>query len=249
MHTHLNATITSGAKTHNHLNHNSGYKICGFPASTQHRHMCSVDTKGSHTHDIQISFNGADLGSPDWWNHTHTITIVTESNSTVGNHTHIESHDQGECDACAGLPHTPPDTTSGATVDTHSDHTIIFSTGVAEHVLGTPDNHTHPILDNTGNGGNHTHSTAGIAAQVCAKAISHTHTLSQWISGAHLHSVTGNSGSGGEAAVTVRGYSKAYILLLPIAVILKVRENVQKKEKRKKAYASTLSKIPQKARS
>jgi len=84
-HTHASVTVTSSSTDHSHgVTH--PYTNCGVGVT--HRHTNTTDLANLHSHpNVVLSFGEAALGSPNWWEHTHPITLVS-MDAAGGSHAH-----------------------------------------------------------------------------------------------------------------------------------------------------------------
>ena len=197
-HTHPDATVTSGLKSHKHADKTSQVLSCAGDRFT-HYHSVLVWYADSHAHDFTVSFAASNLGTP-WDNHTHVCSATLVTNGGAA-HVHGDEGLEDFCDydGCLDNPHAHAGSDSASGGAAHNDHTITFSTGTAS---GTPEAHTHSFSNNSESGGSHAHSSVGslIANNTCYRGYNHGHTVSgTLVSITHFHAVSGTSGSGGEA--------------------------------------------------
>jgi len=203
-HTHANVTVTSSTTSHGD-SVATGNIICGASCSAYgHSHTATLGTADSHTHSVTLSFGSANLGSPNWYEHTHSVAMVTcGSGGTIHTHTLPASTTANYCLIC-GRTHTHSHgvgTLSVSSVDDSHTHTLLLNqvTGNA-YSSQTPDSHQHPFSTGTTSYQDATHPTSGqTAAATCYKGCSHTQPyFSQTDGSSHQHTLAGDSGYGGE---------------------------------------------------
>jgi hypothetical protein len=207
-HTHLNATITSTSTTHDHEVETVYYTVsnkCGYSGAANHSHKITTNVQDAHTHSIVVSFGSANLGSPNWYEHVHSISLVSEGNGGAS-HQHGGTVTNNKCSACSPATnhaHAIGTILTSAGGGAHSDHTVSGNTNNAD-VGGTAESHVHPFSITLGYGGDHSHdSWAGTSASGnCVRGYAHTHNAPSVATDSitHTHSLLGNSGVGGEAA-------------------------------------------------
>ena len=206
-HTHPNVTVTSTSTSHDHEVETVYYTVsnkCGYSLAVTHSHKVTTDTQDFHSHSITVSFGSANLGSP-WYNHVHSVSLVSEA-SGGASHQHGGTLSGNKCSACSpATNHTHAIGTilTSATNDAHSDHTVSGNTNNADSG-GTQESHVHPFSITLGYGGDHSHDTWGgtSASGTCARGYAHTHNAPSVATDSitHTHSLSGNSGTGGESA-------------------------------------------------
>ena len=206
-HTHANVTLNSTTVAHDH---DPGFltSICcdgpGFPA---HNHLQFNDPANTHSHSTTVSFGAADLGSPNWWEHRHPIILVSMV-SAGGSHRHAYTNPSeasfcSRCGAARRHEHTNTDKFSGYGGAVHT-HTLPSAyTGYADP-SGTPENHVHPFNINFNFADDHSHAAVGWSDNnPCGLGYIHAHNQPSLPTAYHNHSLTGDSGSGGEAPPSI----------------------------------------------
>jgi len=232
-HTHPNATVTSSTTDHTHDQGSTPLMVCSFTGSTNHFHYVDFNTTDSHNHiDTVVSFGSANLGSPNWWEHVHAVTLSSMGNAGAA-HTHSQSDNEGSYCTLSGCKysyhwHTAANTANGGAAHTHT--IPANNTSNATQAGGTAEAHVHPFSF-TFVVYTHSHVKGAFNAGACAKGKSHTHTFTGSTTGGnHDHTANGNSGSGGEAAaagpVNLKTYNtnvKANIKTINTNVIANVK--------------------------
>lgn len=210
-HSHSNATVTSSSAGHLTDELLTVLKPCSWDSQTpNHRHTIFIDggdVTNYHTHSITVSFGAANLGSPNWWEHVHDVTLVSCTNGGIA-HTHVVNSPTtaDKCPStiygCFGLTaHTATHSlTTGSINDSHAHTLPAANTGNGS---GTAEAHTHTFSLSTVNADGHVHPVGGtMNSDQCARLKAHMHSTASFTSAAyHSHTLSGTSGSGGEAAV------------------------------------------------
>jgi hypothetical protein len=209
-HTHPNATVTSTSTSHDHnveTLYLSAAKACGY-STTTHFHIVIMNVADSHSHSITVSFGSANLGSPNWYNHVHSISLVSEGNGG-SLHVHdgtILANRCGVCSPATNHTHGIGTILTANGGGAHNDHTVSGNTGNADSG-GTAESHYHPFSLTSGDGEYHRHDNwAGTSASGnCVRGYAHTHNAPSGVTDyiAHTHLLSGNSGTGGEAIAVI----------------------------------------------
>lgn len=210
-HTHPNYTYTSSSVTHTQYV-DCVLNTCPASGATSHGHRSNLASGNSHSHSVTLSFGSASLGSPNWWEHTHSISLVT-FDSGGGSHTHtINTPSDGSgCEKYSGghycyeYVHTHGTTGlscgSGGTSHTHTIPSV--STGNSSSGQ-TPLSHSHSLSFNVNTGDSHVHGITGtLTASTCHfSASTHTHATGvNTDTKTHIHSLSGDTPLGGEAII------------------------------------------------
>jgi len=209
-HTHPNASATSSSWGHLHSELMTILKPCGWVAQTpNHQHTIFIDggdLSNYHTHLITVSFGAANLGSPNWNEHVHAVSLVS---CVAGGGAHTHSVDSPTtADKCpsttygcfALTAHTATHSlTTGSTNDSHTHTLPAANTGNGS---GTAEAHTHTFSLTTNTADGHIHVVGGtMDINQCARLKDHSHSTGSFTDSAyHYHTLSGTSGSGGEAA-------------------------------------------------
>ena len=204
-HIHSDTAMTSVSVQHQH-NPTTSFRDCG-KGYTSHYHLVNDVLGNPHTHGLTLSFAAAALGSPNWWEHKHTISLVCASGG--GAHTHAISSPvvADQCYAPLDTNHQHTHTlvdANGGVAHTHLLSSFTTLTNNADPA-GTPANHTHTFTINTQYADNHTHTISGAIANVlCGLGYNHNHAsaTNSYINHAHSGN-SGTSGSGGEGGAAV----------------------------------------------
>jgi len=209
-HTHANATVTSSTTSHLHQGATT-LTYCGNPDHDySHRHTLYYESADSHSHSVTLAFGAANLGSPNWWEHVHPITIVSMV-SGGASHTHSYTVNTapdgcfyGSCRSpVANRHYHETSQTVGSAGGAHTHTLSPVNTGNANSAQ-TPESHQHSFSVTFDEGNSHEHSLTGsVSAQVCYYGYSHTHDLATTGLATHTHTASGNSGLGGEALPVV----------------------------------------------
>jgi hypothetical protein len=174
-----------------------------------HRHTQTTYTANSHSHDCVLSFAPADLGSP-WYNHVHAITLVSIS-SAGGSHTHgLYNTSTTRCAYCVyvGLPthyHATSTALSLGYAGASHTHTLPASNTGNAYSTDTPENHRHPFNVTLNAADGHSHTVSGIFPYAtCGGGFEHGHSYTSPTSiVSHQHSLSGDTGYGGEPLLVV----------------------------------------------
>lgn len=203
-HSHDNGSYASASNSHGHTKVQTA-KYCKAINPT-HTHSGEFLNADAHTHAVVLAFASASLGSPNWWEHTHAVSLVSCGNGG-GSHNHASDLLGAQCGNC----NTPADhvhaqgTVAVANTDATHSHAFVAGgvTGNADP-SGTPAAHVHAFsitLDaNTG----HQHTVSGTyASTVCDGGFSHNHAaVSPTGQMSHTQGVSGSTPSGGESGST-----------------------------------------------
>jgi hypothetical protein len=210
-HTHPNWSGSTSSDSHTHSGLTGDTK-CGKAGATPHGHFVYFQAANAHSHTVTLAFGAANLGSP-WYNHVHSITLVTMG-SAGGAHTHtpegLSSRDGCDLEVAGEFPcldnphnHGTSQLTIGSAgaVHTHTLPTVNTDYAIS---TDTPENHRHNFSFYTNDGDSHTHTVSGsIITNYCWGGFLHTHTPPSSVSGSHRHSISGTTGYGGEPLPTV----------------------------------------------
>ena len=213
-HTHGNTDTVTRLMSHQHDAH-TGYTDCGLGST--HEHTIVFTWVEDHLHAyVVLGFENADLGVPNWWEHTHKLLLVS-MDSQGGDHVHTNPDltNPAGCahEYCNAEAYQHQHTTNIATSIGNDAHIHALPTGYETkytgNAIGTPENHYHPFSSFNCSTfySQHTHGLTGsITAISCYYKKRHTHTApSETLSGYHDHVIEGgNSGYGGEGAVVVK---------------------------------------------
>ena len=190
---------------------------CG--SGTTHRHDAGVadNVADRHFHLFTFDFAPAELGSPNWWEHKHTI-IVTAVSFSGAPHTHgiVNPTWLGNCrySGCSLNKHAHSHTLSASSGGgSHNDHPLNDPFNLTDNAAaeGTPASHRHSVYFYTGSGysfpegGSHAHGVTGsVNVGYCYLAYEHTHAGTTTTAGKHPHQFAGYwTGYGGEAPPAV----------------------------------------------
>lgn len=214
-HTHPDASFTTEkSMMGEHANGATDMKNCGVsPSSARHAHYLGLAAESIATHDhtnFTMGFAASDLGSPNWWEHTHLHTNVgSDSGGSAHTHTLVASF-YAACSVCYPNGHNHGNGTL-AVSSSGASHTHQVQTGSSYKTMNaissdTPLSHRH-VISSTGSvysttDGLHSHTLSGAPANaVCNLGYNHGHTVgTQPGSAQHPHQVmTGYTGYGGEA--------------------------------------------------
>jgi len=201
-HTHPDTSVTSSLTSHSHSVSLSKVD-CGSGAT--HGHTNTLPAADSHSHDCVLSFGVANLGSPNWYEHVHPITLSSIGAGGAA-HTHglSTSSSSSFCTLCKPTTHYHGyGTGADASAGTSHTHTLAaINTGNA-YSTDTPESHRHSFSISLDNGGLHSHAISGTPSIViCAGDYSHNHTYgTPSTSVSHAHTLSGDSGYGGEVAI------------------------------------------------
>jgi len=203
-HSHPDSTITSQSTSHNHSPAKATTTVsCGYSAAT-HKHNISTNTGNAHTHDCSLTFGDSELGSPNWWEHTHSVTGTLLSGGAAHTHNFSAWTIAGTCADCTNYvthAHYQVGYISCDSGGAAHTHTVSGTTGNADPA-GTPESHVHPVSLTSDSGQSHAHNITGnVKTEPCTRAYNHAHGTAVTLStNTHTHPTIGNSGVGGEAA-------------------------------------------------
>jgi hypothetical protein len=169
-----------------------------------HDHYIQHATGGAHKHpSCVVTFESAELGSPNWWEHKHLFTVSIPNANVNHAHTIGSTTTPNGClySSCLSNPHLHSQSGSCFTTDFTHNHAAGGYTDYADPA-GTPENHTHTFSGSTSYGGSHSHNVnvPTVGNQICFGLKNHGHTYTGLFSNTHRHTHSGTSGSGGESA-------------------------------------------------
>jgi hypothetical protein len=202
VHNHGNLTLVVSTVNHSHIVATLQYKC----TTSNHLHSTVTSTtENAHTHtNFIVSTGNSALGSP-WWNHTHTIGVVSCDNENVHSHT-ASTVSSNNCAVCPGskVKHTHANGTFSWNAGINHNHGPAADavTNTADPA-GTPDVHTHTVAITTNPTSTHLHSMGGSTGannMDGSCVIAHTHNPNAASTGGHAHPCTGTTGNGGEPA-------------------------------------------------
>jgi hypothetical protein len=198
-HTHPDWSGASSSTSHTHSVSLSSVD-CGSGAT--HSHTNTLPAADAHRHDCILSFGAANLGSPNWWEHVHPITLTSiGSAGTSHRHSLSVTSSSNYCIVCrpTGHYHGSGTGADGYAGGAHTHTLGAVNTGNA-YSTDTHENHRHPFSVSLDAGGEHSHAISGTPlSATCAGGYSHNHTYGATsTSVSHTHTLSGDTGYGGE---------------------------------------------------